>query len=81
MGKIYQALLWGDLVSGFGAEKQHYLLQHVRARTRKTEILWIFSGIQTANALNIGIRIAQKSLYKPTLTNLVLGFDSSPLLL
>lgn len=52
------------LEGSFGTEKQHYLLQHIRARTRKTEILWIFFGIQTANALNIGKRIAQKSLLK-----------------
>lgn len=49
------------LEGSFGTEKQHYLLHHIRARTRKTEILWIFFGIHTANALHIGQRIAQKS--------------------
>ena len=31
--------------------KQHYSLSKVKARNRKTEILWIFFGIHTANAI------------------------------
>ena len=37
----------------FGAEKQHYGLQKIKARTKKTEILWIFFGIHTANAVRM----------------------------
>jgi hypothetical protein len=33
------------LESSFGTEKQHYTLDKVKARTKQTEILWIFFGI------------------------------------
>ena len=33
------------------AQKQHYSLSRIKARNRKTEILWIFFGIHTANAV------------------------------
>ena len=35
----------------FGTQKQHYSLSRIKARNRKTEILWIFFGIHTANAV------------------------------
>lgn len=44
------------LEGSFGTEKQHYGLQKVKARTMATEILWIFFGIHTANA----VRMAEK---------------------
>ncbi|MEZ4970185.1 MAG: hypothetical protein R2814_11140 [Flavobacteriaceae bacterium] len=34
--------------------KEHYHLKRIRARTKKTEVLWIFFGIHTGNALEIG---------------------------
>ena len=34
----------------FGNEKNHYLLDKIRARTQATEITWIFFGMLTANA-------------------------------
>ena len=37
----------------FGTEKQHYSLDKVKARTKNTEILWIFFGIHTANAVRM----------------------------
>lgn len=37
----------------FGTEKNHYSLHKIKARTRKTEILWIFFGIHTANAVRM----------------------------
>lgn len=40
----------------FGNEKNHYGLNRIKARTEKTEILWIFFGIHTANAVNIAKR-------------------------
>ena len=46
------------LEGSFGTEKQHYGLQKVKARTKQTEILWIFFGIHTANA----VRVAAKML-------------------
>ena len=39
------------LEGSFGTQKQHYSLARIKARNRKTEILWIFFGIHTANAV------------------------------
>jgi hypothetical protein len=41
------------LEGSFGTEKQHYSLNKVKARTKHTEILWIFFGIHTANAVRM----------------------------
>jgi hypothetical protein len=41
------------LEGSFGTEKQHYSLDKVKARTKQTEILWIFFGIHTANAVRM----------------------------
>ena len=48
------------LEGSFGTDKEHFLLKKNLARTRKTEILMIFFGIHTSNALNIGRRIANQ---------------------
>lgn len=45
------------LEGSFGKEKEHYHLKKIKAKTKKTEILWIFFGIHTANALEIGRRM------------------------
>lgn len=42
----------------FGTEKQHYGLQDIKAKTEKNEILWIFFGVHTANAVRIAKRLA-----------------------
>jgi hypothetical protein len=42
----------------FGTEKEHYGLQKIKARTQKNEILWIFFGVHTANAVKIAKRLA-----------------------
>ena len=39
------------LEGSFGTQKQHYSLSRIKARNRRTEILWIFFGIHTANAV------------------------------
>ena len=44
----------------FGTEKQHYSLDKVKARTKLNEILWIFFGVHTANAVRIAKRMAQE---------------------
>ncbi len=49
------------LEGSFGTEKEYYHLKKIKARTKKTEVLWIFFGIHTANALNIGRRIVKVS--------------------
>jgi len=52
------------LEGSFGTEKQHYSLSKIKARTKQTEILWIFFGIHTANA----VRMIDK-MQKTTLLN------------
>ena len=44
----------------FGTEKQHYSLDRIKARIEKNEILWIFFGVHTANAVRIAKRLAQE---------------------
>ena len=48
------------LEGSFGNEKNHYLLQKIKAKTQPTEIAWIFFGMMTANASIISKRIAEK---------------------
>lgn len=43
----------------FGTQKEHYDLRRVKARTRRTEILYIFFGIHTANVVQLADRIEQ----------------------
>ena len=45
------------LEGSFGNEKNHYLLNKVKARTQPTEIVWIFFGMMTANASIITARM------------------------
>ena len=52
------------LEGSFGKEKEHYHLKKIKAKTKKTEILWIFFGIHTANALEIGRRIQYQTSQK-----------------
>ena len=39
------------LEGSFGTQKQHYSLARIKARNRKTEMLWIFFGKNTPNAV------------------------------
>ena len=48
------------LEGSFGTEKEHFLLNRIKARSELTEKLWIFFGIHTCNALKIGNRMAQQ---------------------
>ena len=50
------------LEGSFGTQKQHYSLSRIRARNRKTEILWIFFGIHTANAVLMIDRIRNRTV-------------------
>jgi hypothetical protein len=47
------------LEGSFGNEKNHYLLNKIKAKTQATEIAWIFFGMMTANASIISKRIIQ----------------------
>lgn len=44
----------------FGTEKEHYGLQKIKAKTQENEVLWIFFGVHTANA----VRVAKKQKRK-----------------
>ena len=44
----------------FGIQKEHYDLRRVKARTKLTEILYIFFGIHTANVVQLADRIEQR---------------------
>ena len=45
----------------FGTQKEHYDLKKVKARTKLTEILYIFFGINTANVVQLADRIEQRT--------------------
>ena len=45
----------------FGTHKEHYDLRRVKARTKLTEILYIFFGIHTAKVVQIADRIEQRA--------------------
>lgn len=49
------------LEGSFGTDKEYFLLKKIKARTQRTEKLWIFFGIHTSNALNIGNRISAQA--------------------
>jgi len=53
-----------EMEGAFGKHKNHYDLNRINARTEKTELLWIFFGIHTANAFEIGKRIKQLKKFK-----------------
>ena len=50
------------LEGSFGTEKEHFLLKRIQARTKKTEVLWIFFGIHTSNAIQIGYRMTKSKM-------------------
>ena len=55
------SIIRGTIMEGsFGNEKNHYLLNKIKAKTLHTEIAWIFFGMMTANASIISKRITQK---------------------
>ena len=45
----------------FGIQKEHYNLRRVKAGTKRTEILYIFFGIHTANVVQLSDRIEQEA--------------------
>jgi len=49
------------LEGSFGTEKRYYGLDKISARTKSTEILWIFFGIHTANAVRM---IAKAEMFR-----------------
>ena len=45
----------------FGTQKEQCDLRRVKARTKLTEIMYIFFGIHTANVVQLADRIEQRS--------------------
>ena len=48
----------------FGTQKEHYAMRRIKARTKKTEILYIFFGIHTANVVHLAERLAEQEQAK-----------------
>jgi hypothetical protein len=44
----------------FGTQKEHYSMRRIKARRRETEILYIFFGIHTANAVLLAERLMER---------------------
>lgn len=62
LGKQRATVLEGS----FGNEKNHYLLQKVKARNEPNEIIWIFFGIMTCNAVQMSTRMQAAKLKRLT---------------
>lgn len=45
----------------FGTQKEHYDLKRIKARTKQTEVLYIFFGIHTANVVQLLDRIDKRA--------------------
>ena len=48
-----------QMEGSFGTQKEHYAMRRIKARKKKTEILYIFFGIHTANAVHMAERLAE----------------------
>lgn len=46
-----------SMEGSFGTQKEHYSLRRVKTRKKETEILYIFFGIHTANAVRLADRL------------------------
>ena len=44
----------------FGTQKEHYSMRRIKARRKETEILYIFFGIRTANAVLLAERLMER---------------------
>ena len=44
----------------FGTQKEHYSMRRIKARRKETEILYIFFGIHTANAVLLAERLMER---------------------
>jgi transposase, IS5 family len=55
LGKVRSTVLEGS----FGNEKNHYMMDKIKAKTQETERVWIFFSLLTSNAKQIAKRIEQ----------------------
>ena len=49
------------LEGSFGTEKEHYLLRKIKARSQKTELIWLYFGVYTANTVRVSNRRQENS--------------------
>jgi hypothetical protein len=49
-----------QMEGSFGTQKEHYDMRRIKARKKKTEILYIFFGIHTANVVHLAGRLAEQ---------------------
>ena len=48
----------------FGTQKEHYAMRRIKARKKRTEILYIFFGIHTANVVHLAERLDEQEQAK-----------------
>lgn len=48
----------------FGTQKEHYDMRRIKARKKKTELLYIFFGVHTANIVHLAERLAEQEQTK-----------------
>ena len=53
-----------QMEGSFGTQKEHYAMRRIKARKKKTEILYIFFGIHTANVVHLAGRLAEQEQAK-----------------
>ena len=53
-----------QMEGSFGTQKEHYAMRRIKARKKKTEILYIFFGIHTANVVHWAGRLAEQEQAK-----------------
>ena len=59
-GKVRSTVLEGS----FGNEKNHYMMDKIKAKTQDTERVWLFFSLMTSNAKQIVKRIEQRTAEK-----------------
>ena len=57
LARVRETMMEGS----FGTQKEYYGLRRVKVRTERTEILYIFFGIHTANVVQLADRIEQRA--------------------
>ena len=53
-----------QMEGSFGTQKEHYAMRRIKARKKKTEILYIFFGIHTVNVVHLAERLAEQEQAK-----------------
>jgi IS5 family transposase len=50
-----------SMEGSFGNEKNHYLLRKIKARSKETEMIWLFFGVFTANAVKMAKKVPKET--------------------